>query len=327
MTSLLGIDEQAREWSAAVAGGRMHHGWIFGGPKGTGKASFARAAAIRLLAEAAGDPVSAPWPEVPDDHPTARLIASSAHPDYVELQRTEKESGDLARNIGIDQVRGLQRLLGNAPALSSRRVVLIDSADDLERNGANALLKSLEEPPAGTVFILVAHAPSRLLPTIRSRCRILRFPPLSDAIVRSILKTRLPANTEEAEIEALIAMGEGSPGRALHLAGLRVDDMMRTLAAIAADGDHDNRQRLMLSKALSGKPARDRYEAFLESAPAFLADMARKSPTRALSPVLTAWEQARQLAASAVILSLDPATVVFELCSLVADLATEPAAA
>ncbi|OYW86833.1 MAG: DNA polymerase III subunit delta', partial [Sphingobium sp. 32-64-5] len=169
MTRIIGHDAVRTEILRAALSGRLHHGWILAGPPGIGKASLAREIALCLLAgeEAAG--------QVADTHPAARFFHAGTHPDYAALARLEKENGDLARNISIDQVRGLSRLLSTAPSISRRRVILIDSADDLERNAANALLKSLEEPPANVVFLLVSHAPSRLLPTIRSRCRLLRL--------------------------------------------------------------------------------------------------------------------------------------------------------
>jgi DNA polymerase-3 subunit delta' len=320
MTSFYGQDARIAAIMGAAAADRMHHGWILAGPKGIGKAGFARAAALRLLADAAGPPTGGKGLDISPNHPIARLLSAGTHPDYVELERLEKDNGDLARNITVDQVRGLQRLFSNVPSLSNRRIVLIDSVDDMERGAANALLKNLEEPPAGTVFLLVSHAPSRLLPTIRSRCRMLRFQPLPDESVRTILKRQLPEADEE-EIAALLAMGEGSPGRALDFAGLGLADMEAGLRAILALGDVDNVRRLALSKQLSGKAARPRYEAFLERAPAFLAACARERNGTALREAVAAWEQARHLASGALILSLDPASVVFELCSLVASLA------
>lgn len=311
---------------AAARGGRMHHGWILAGPRGVGKASFARMAARRLLAEAAGAAAEGDSLDVPPVDPNARLFDAGTHPDYAELTRLEKDSGDLARNISVDQVRGLQRLFGTVPSLSDRRIVLIDSADDLERSAANALLKNLEEPPPGTLFLLVAHAPARLLPTIRSRCRILRFAPLGASDMEHVLRQQLP-DLAPQELEALALAGKGSPGRALGYAGLDLREIEQALASIATDGDPTNGQRLKLAKKLAGKAARPRYELFLERAPAFLAATARQRHGQALKSALVAWEQAKQLAAGAIILSLDPATVVFDLCAHVATLAQERRAA
>ncbi|WP_176591129.1 AAA family ATPase [Sphingobium sp. EM0848] len=324
MTSLLGHDEQARTLLGAARSGRLHHGWILTGPRGIGKASFARAMALRLLAEAADPAIAGDGLDVPQDHPIRRLFEADAHPDYAELFCLEKETGT-ARNITVDQIRGLQRLIQSAPSMSTRRVVVIDSADDLERGAANALLKNLEEPPADMLFLLISHAPGRLLPTIRSRCRTLRFETLNDEAMRTVLR----AEKEEfssTELDALVRAGEGSPGKALRYAGLDIADMERALAAIAADGDPGNRQRLTLSKSLASKAAKPRYEAFLERAPAFIAAAARQRQGSDLGKALDHWEAARQLASGAIILSLEPGAVVFELAGHVAALANGKAA-
>ena len=318
---ILGHDTQADMLLAAARSGRMHHGWIFAGPRGIGKASFARALALRLLAEAAGPAPEGEGLTVAADHPIRKLVEADAHPDYAELYCLEKETGT-ARNISVDQVRGLQRLVQSAPSLSPRRIVVIDSADDLERGAANALLKTLEEPPVDMLFFLVSHAPGRLLPTIRSRCRTLRFNPLDDEAMRAILRREQP-DLPPADIDALAALGEGAPGKSLRYSGLDVTDLDRMLRAIAADGDPGNRHRLILAKTLSGKAARPRYEAFLERVPAFIADAARQRSGPALGIALDRWEAARHLAGGAIILSLDPAAVAFELAGHVAALAPD----
>lgn len=317
MTEIVGQEAQIEAFLAANAGGRMHHGWILAGPKGLGKASFAWAAATRLLAVAAGPEPLGEGFFVPHGHTVRSLVEAGTHPDFMHLARLERDSGDLARNISVDQIRSLQRLFSNAPSLSNRRVIIIDSADDLERGAANALLKNLEEPPAGTLFLLISHAPGRLLPTIRSRCRMLRFSPLGDREMEIVLRRALP-DAEPAELAALVRAGEGSPGRALGFAGLDLSGIESSLAAIASDGDRSNEHRLALSKALSLKAARLRYEVFLERAPAFLASRAKQTDRTLLPDIIRAWEDARELAASAIPLSLDPATVVFDLCGYVA---------
>lgn len=318
MSSLVGQEAQVQAFLAANAGTRMHHGWILAGPKGLGKASFARAAATRLLAEAAGPPPGSEGLFVAGGHPIRSLIEAGTHPDFKYLTRLERESGDLARNIGVDQIRSLQRLFSNAPSLSSRRVIIIDAADDLERGAANALLKNLEEPPPGTLFLLVSHAPGRLLPTIRSRCRLLRFSALDDKQMEAVLRKELP-QADAQEIATLIKVGEGSPGKALSFAGLDLAGIEKSLEVIIRDGDPSNEERLALSRALSTKAGRPRYEAFLERAPAFIAAQARAGKAATLPAAIKAWEEARQLSASAIPLSLDPATVVFEMCGYVAE--------
>ena len=319
MTGIIGHEVARAEIIRAARSGRLHHGWILAGPPGIGKATLARELALWLLA---GDEGAEDGRPIPDSHPAARLFHAHSHPDYAELARQEKDNGDLSRNIGVDQVRALGRLLSTAPSISKRRIIVIDSADDLESSAANALLKSLEEPPKDVVFLLVSHAPSRLLPTIRSRCRLLRLSPLDDAQMEEALRQAAP-EMSEADRKGLIRVGEGSPGKALSLSGLGIADMLDSLHRIAATGDSDNSQRLALAKALAPKSARARYEAFLVQAPAFLAAQAKTRSGPALAAAIDAWERARDLAAGAVILSLDPSATVFELCSHIASLSGE----
>ncbi len=298
-----------------MTGGALHHAWLIAGPEGVGKAGFARHMAARMLAQAAG------W----EEPRTQALITSGAHPDYREMRRlpkdAEKPEQDIARSIPIAQVRALQPLFANKPALSPRRVVLIDAIDDLERPGAsNALLKNLEEPPAGTIFLLISHAPGRLLPTIRSRCRLLRFDPLSDEEIAGVLRAQLPQATAD-EVSALIRAGGGSPGRALRFAGLDLAAIDDDLTAIAGDGDPANARRVKLAKALGAKSAQTRYEAFLERVPAFIAERARLHEGQGLRSALDAYRLAAELARVSVAQSLDPATTVFEMGGLVARLA------
>lgn len=320
-THLVGHDEQVSALRAAADSGRLHHAWLLTGPEGIGKASFALAAATRLLAEAAGPPVSLPGLETPETHPVANYIRAGSHPDLRILTRLTKDrSEDLARSISIDQVRSLQSLFATTPSLSSRRIVIIDAIDDLERPAANALLKSLEEPPAGTLFFLVSHAPGRLLPTIRSRCRQLRFAPLDDRQMLTALLAALPEEPRD-EIDALIRSGQGSPGRALSFAGLQIAALDAAMDRLVVEGDATNAIRAQLAKQLSGRAAQARYEAFIERAPARIATEARQRTGQALADALRLWEEARRIGESAVHLSLDPATTVFELAGLLARLA------
>ncbi|MEN2746436.1 DNA polymerase III subunit delta' [Sphingomonas sp. T9W2] len=319
----IGNDAARQAFIAAVEGESLHHAWLLSGPEGVGKGSFARDMALRLLATAL-DGRSRIHGQIGDDHRVASLIAAGAHPDYRELVRLPKDPDkpdqDIARSIKIDQVRTLQPLFATKPALSSRRVIVIDAIDDLERPGANALLKNLEEPPVGTIFLLVSHSPGRLLPTIRSRCRQLRFEPLTDDQVATVVTTQLP-DTEPAEVAALVAAADGSPGRALAYAGLSVAALDRDLLEIAETGDPDNRIRSRLAKSLAGKTAQPRYAVFLDRAPAFIAATARARTGPALRDALDTYDKARALASMAPALSLVAETTVFEMAGLVARLA------
>ncbi len=318
--SLLGHDGQIAAFRAAADSGRLHHAWLLTGAEGLGKASFARAAATRLLADAAGPSVQRPGFDTPEDHPIVRYIRAGSHPDLRILERLVKDkSEDLARSITIDQVRSLQSLFATTPSLSPRRVVIIDAIDDLERPAANALLKNLEEPPAGTTFFLISHAPGRLLPTIRSRCRQLRFAPLDTAQMRLALSRALPEESPD-EIDALVRVGNGSPGRALGFAGLQIAALDAAMDRLVESGDPTNAIRAALSKQLGLKAAQARYEAYLERVPARIASEAQGRRGAAMVEAVSLWEDARRIGESAVHLSLDPATTVFELGTMLAKL-------
>lgn len=320
MTPLYGQDEAVAAFRRGLDSGRLHHAWLISGPQGVGKATFAEKAALRVLAEGAGPPVTAPALDVPDEHPIAKLVEAGSHPDLMRLERAVKDNGELARSINVEQVRGLQRLFATTASLSPWRVVIIDAADDLERSAANALLKNLEEPPPKSLFLLVAHAAQRLLPTIRSRCRQLRLSYLDDDAMASALEAALP-DADEAEIRALARAGEGSPGRAIAFRGLDIGGLDRAMETLAAEGDPTGRERAALAGALALKSAQPRYEAFLARAPSFLAAEARQRRGADLAEALRLWERASALAGSAKGLSLDPQSVVFELAEMIAALA------
>ncbi|MBB5709198.1 AAA family ATPase [Sphingomonas xinjiangensis] len=320
---LLGNQPARDALAAAMASGALHHAWLFAGPEGVGKGSFARIAAARMLAEALEpQKLHCGW-DVPENSQTAHLIASGAHPDFRILARLpkdpEKPDEALARSITIAQVRTLQPLFATKPALSPRRVILIDAIDDLERGGANALLKNLEEPPQGTIFLLVSHAPGRLLPTIRSRCRLLRFEALEEGDVAQILRAKLPDASPD-EIDALIRAGEGSPGRALGFAGLDLAALEAEMEKLATVGDPSNAVRARLAKLLGRKAAQPRYEAFLDRAPSFIAQRAKVLAGQRLRIALDAHGAARDLAGAARGLSLDAGATVFEMSGLLARL-------
>jgi len=317
-------NEPAREaLAAAMRNGNLHHAWLIAGPEGVGKGSFARQAALRMLSEAAGRDHLAPGWDVPTESQTVHLVDAGAHPDYRELVRLPKDPDKpdeaLARSITIAQVRSLQALFATKPSFSPRRVIVIDAIDDLERGGANALLKNLEEPPAGTIFLLVSHAPGRLLPTIRSRCRLLRFEALSDGDVAEILHAQLP-DASGSEIAALVKAGEGSPGRALGFAGLDIAAIEAEMVALAETGDPSNQIRARLAKLLGAKAAQPRYEAFLERAPSFIAERAKTMSGDALRTALDAYAAARELGGAATGLSLDASATVFEMSGILARL-------
>lgn len=315
---IIGHEQPVADFLGAWRAGTLHHAWLLCGARGVGKAAFARAAATRVLAEAAGPPVELAGLATPDDHPVARLIAAGSHPDLRILERLENpKTGTLSRNISVEQVRGLGDLLGATPFLSAWRAVVIDSADDLEPSAANALLKMLEEPPANCVFLLVCHAAGRLLPTIRSRCRRLDFQPLGDDAMTSVLESQLPA-LSGAERAAIVARAGGSAGRALAFAALDLARLQDAAKTILRDGDLTNARRADLAIELGRKGAAQAYAAFLDLVPSLIAAQARSLSGRDLERALDAYARARQLATLAPRVSLDPASTVFQLGGILA---------
>ena len=325
MAMFIGHEKAEAALLSGMAERRLHHAWLLSGPKGMGKASFALRAARMLLSDAPGDVGF----EAAQDGAAAALIRAGSHPDLKILQRLPKRDGldpddvadesELKRNISVDQVRQLQPLLGGKTSIASRRVIIVDAADDLERGGANALLKNLEEPPADTIFFLVSHAPQRLLPTIRSRCRVQRFDPLGAAQMDGLLRASLP-DLDETDRAALALASEGSPGRAALMHGLNLGELDRQLATIYREGDRSGRMGAALAQQLSLKAANERYLAFLEQAPAYFAAIARETHPADVAPAIDAWREASDLAASALPLTLDKQSVVFRMARLLAGL-------
>lgn len=317
---IVGQKKAVETFASARHGRRLHHAWLLAGPKGVGKASFAKAAATRVLAEAAGPPVDLPGLETPADHPMARLLAAGSHPDFRWLERLERPTGGLARNISVDQIRSLGDLLAVTPSMSPWRAIAIDSADDLEASAANALLKMLEEPPANTLFFLISHAPGRLLPTIRSRCRRLDFGKLGDDAMTSLLSRSLPEEKPD-RIAQLVEFANGSIGRALAIAELDLAPLEGEALAILRQGDPDNSRRAKLASALGPKAAAERYAAFLELIPGLIANEALGLEGAARGRALDAYARARETAVIAPRLSLDPAATVFQLGTILASVA------
>ena len=218
-------------------------------------------------------------------------------------------------------MRALQPLFQNQASISEYRIVVIDAADDLERAGANAILKNLEEPPKNTVFFLISHMPDRLLPTIRSRCQILRFDPLSDEKMRVVLNNAAP-KLSATDLDTLISAGEGSPGRALKYTEVGLAELENMAREIIKTGDRDNRLKSELARKLSLKAATPRYRAFLELVPSLVADLMKKSEIPCSMDSIEKWRRVRDLSSDALPKALDNQAVIFQLGSLIGELAT-----
>jgi DNA polymerase-3 subunit delta' len=224
---LIGLEAQEAAFASALESGRLHHAWLLTGPEGVGKASFAYHAARRLLG-ARHDPSGGPLAASLRD-PVSLLMAARSHPDFMVLERVG-EDGKPRKVIPVDEARRLPEFFSKSPARSPYRVAIIDAADDLNVNAANAILKTLEEPPPRGVLLLVSHAPGRLLPTIRSRCRTLSFRPPPVDVAEQIV--RVASGLDGYDAARLVKMAGGAPGLALRmsdLGALKIDDAAHEL--------------------------------------------------------------------------------------------------
>lgn len=320
MRILAGHEAAWREWNAATGSARMHHGWILAGAKGVGKGAFARAAAAALVAEpgVSQPPVTA--------HPDVIVLDHLPSTEDEEKKRADGKPYTVKRNITVDQIRRMESRLVTRPTLGSRRVVIIDPADNLEKGAVNALLKSLEEPPAGTFFLLVTHRPGRLLPTVRSRCRVLRFPRVDAATMDAILRDQAP-QADAAARAAAIAAAEGSPGTALAFVEQDLGPIHALMQRIMREGDAGFALRGALAGEIGARPDRERMLATLDLARATLAeDLASSGRDRQLA-IIAAHEALARLAAQAPTYNFDNGLLIMEIGGLLASAAMprEPA--
>jgi DNA polymerase III subunit delta' len=231
---LIGHEAAEAQLLAAYRAGRLPHAIILGGPRGIGKATLAFRLARFLFAESrhSGGPSGEAGPgslAVPPDHPVFKRVAAAGHADLLTVEREiDPRTKRLRGEIVVQDTRTIASFLRLTPAEGGWRIVIVDGADDMNRNAANALLKILEEPPRNALLMLVAHQAGRLLPTIRSRCRRLTLKPLSDADLAGLLQRYQP-DMSEAERAALAHLAEGSIGRALDLAVSGGLDLYRDL--------------------------------------------------------------------------------------------------
>ncbi|MBW3559670.1 MAG: DNA polymerase III subunit delta' [Proteobacteria bacterium] len=308
--ALDGAQAAERAWLAAVERGRLHHAWLLAGPEGVGKATFAFRAARRLLgarpASAYGLLGAAP------EDPVCRLVENRSHPDLLVLER-EGEDGKLKRGISVDEARRLPEFFAKSPSIAAWRVAVIDSADDLNASAANAVLKTLEEPPERGVVLMVSHAPGALLPTLRSRCRRLNFSPWPEQRVAEFVQ--FAAGLDGVDADRLAALSCGAPGRALRLqaqGALELDESARAL--FAGGGARQDAAVQALADKLRGGEAAARFALLLE----LLAEQARAAALRSAGhapreadQAAAAWARWRALPAEVEGLNLDRAEALW----------------
>jgi len=314
---LLGHREAEEGFQTAWEGGRLHHAWLISGPKGIGKATLAWRMARRVLG-AAADQEYGVLGSGPRD-PVCQLLEARANPDLLMLRRPWDEKRKRWRaEITVDEARKAPSFFEKSAGAGGWRVCIVDSADDMNRNAANALLKTLEEPPKRGILILISHSPGRLPATIRSRCRklVLRAP--EPAAVRQWLSERngVPAN---AALEQLVDYANSCPGRALALAIGDGASLIQDVESLVARGTSLNEQDARrIADRVTGKGREDQLAVFYEALARAYQAQARQTATEGRDPKgwIKAWSEMAKLVRDAEALYLDPKQTVLQALSL-----------
>ena len=285
---LIGQGAAEAAFLATFRQGRLPHGWLLTGPRGVGKATLAWRIARFLLAtpEDDGGFFAPPPPtslDIAPDHPVARRMRALSEGRMFLLRRPwDDKEKRLKQEITVDEVRKMKGFFGFSAADGGRRVAIIDSADEMTGSAANALLKLLEEPPAGVTLLLVSHQPSRLLPTIRSRCRELRLAPVSAEDLALALSA---AGAAQDNPQALAQLSGGSVGEAIRIANLEgLALYARIVALLATLPRLDRAGALALAEAGAGRGADAKFDLILRLLDLLLARLARAGIAGRLPP-------------------------------------------
>jgi DNA polymerase-3 subunit delta' len=323
---LFGHAEAERELLDAYRSGRIPHAWLIGGPPGIGKATLAYRMARFVLAHpnpAALAVRQAASLEVPSDHVAARRVGAQGHGNLLVLERGLNDKGKLRQDIAVDDVRAALPFFGSTAAEEGWRVVVVDSVDELNRSGANALLKILEEPPPRALLLLVTHAPGRVMPTIRSRCRMLMLQPLSAEDVARAAAAALGEASPTAEIRAAAAAADGSVARALMLLDGDALELRRTVMELLERlPQYDPRALHALADELAGTEA-ETLAAFMDAVNGWLSARLRSGPreSRRLARVGEVWDKVNHAAREAETYNLDRKPFVFAVFGQLAEAA------
>jgi DNA polymerase-3 subunit delta' len=322
--TLYGHDQAEQALLAAYRGGRIPHAWLIGGPSGIGKATLAYRMARFVLAHP--DPAavqSARSLAVEAEHKVARRIAAEAQGDLLVLERTENEQGNMRTVIAVDQVRRTVGFFGSTAGEGGWRVCVVDSADELKYpEASNALLKVLEEPPPRCLFLIVSHAPGRLLPTIRSRCRTLLLRPLAEGDVAQAAAAALGIDPGDPVLAEAAAAADGSAARAIALYGgplLAVRE--RVLALLDKLPARDPRALHLLGETLE-RADRDAFVTFVETVRAWLSRrLSAGADKQRMAAAAEVWDKLDRGAREVEVYNLDRKPFVFTVFGWLAEAA------
>jgi DNA polymerase-3 subunit delta' len=326
-TALFGHHEAEATLLNAYKSGRIPHAWLVGGARGIGKATLAYRMARFVLSHR--DPLSSSVQHaeslaIDPNAPAARHVASNAHGSLLALERTANDKGVLRTVITVDETRETISFFGSTAAVEGWRVCIVDTVDELNPNAANALLKILEEPPQQSLFLLVSHAPARVLPTILSRCRKLPMRPLSTDDVIRATALAISREPDDPALAEAAAASEGSVARALTLLGgdaLKLQQ--RTAAMLANLPKVDPRELHALGDSL-GLSDRVALAAFIDSLDRWVSERLRidgKSNANLprLARLAEVWEKIASAARDTQDYNLERKPLVFSVFSMLAE--------
>ena len=326
-TELFGHREAEAALLNAYRSGRIPHAWLIGGAHGIGKATLAYRMARFVLSH--GSPLSddvghAETLRVDPSDPVSRLVTTGAHGGLLTLERSLNDKGVMRTVITVDETRETISFFGSTAAVGGWRVCVVDTVDELNPNAANALLKVLEEPPQRSLFLLVSHAPARVLPTILSRCRKLSLRPLAvDDVIHAASRAADLAVDDPALVEAAEA-AEGSVARALTLPGgdaLKLQQ--RTAALLSTLPRLDPRELHALGDALGGSD-RVALTAFVDSVDRWVSERLRtdardNANLPRLARLAEVWEKINRAARDTETYNLERKPLVFSVFGLLAE--------
>jgi len=286
-TTIFGQDSAQQQFLNAFDRGRLHHAWLLSGPRGVGKATLVWKIAKFLLTtpnapsqDGLFGPMTqhAPNLETPPDHPALPRILAGSEPALCVLRRIyEEKRKRFKQNITVDDVRSLKSFFGLSAADGGARVVIIDAADDMTGNAANALLKMLEEPPKNAFLFLISHQPAALLPTLRSRCRELRLSALSHDMMQQAL-TQAKIHLSEEQSSLFTRLSAGSAGQAIRLAQLDGDALYSALISTLQTLPSLNQSAaLKLAESFAGQANSERFDLLIDLIDYILGQAAKTS--------------------------------------------------
>ncbi|MFZ1814406.1 MAG: DNA polymerase III subunit delta' [Rhizobiaceae bacterium] len=324
---LIGHDGILDQLAGAHASGRMHHAWLITGPAGIGKATLACRFAGHLFRNP--DPASSPrsYVQPPADDPVESRVARGGHPNLLHLRRGIRDDGKFRSQLTIEEVRKTVSFFGTSAGERGYRVCIVDTADDLNRAAANALLKVLEEPPPRTIFLVLAHASSGVLPTIRSRCVKLTMRPLGQEDILSALdRLGVSKGLAHDDLHEIARLSSGSVRRAIILAMQNGAGMYRKLVELVANPSSPDWGAIhLLASELAPVARNDRYQLFLQLVHDYVGRRVRAEPepasagqggtlesatTSELARWVEVWEKTRRSAELANSYNLDRKQVI-----------------